>query len=252
MSRKVKVFISVLLVMGLLVMGGTAAALAQEETAPTPEKMSPALQTNGCLAKVAEILEIPQEKLIAAFQQAQREIVQAVKGTAPGVTARVCLKNRVSEALRVTTAKLVTAAHQVRGELREGTLSKDKESILGRMAEILEVSPEDLTPALKQVCAAIQQEVKVRLRARLVAAEMREQVLVRVAEILEIPQEKLIAAFQQVCREVREGALTRVRDRIMEQECIAKNSALQVKRCLKSRLMISGCTLSNAPISQRN
>ena len=124
MSQKVKVFISVLLVMGLLVMGGTAAALAQEETAPTPEKMSPALQTNGCLAKVAEILEIPQEKLIAAFQQ--------------------------------------------------------------------------------------------------------------------------------VCREVREGALTRVRDRIMEQECIAKNSALQVKRCLKSRLMISGCTLSNAPISQRN
>ncbi len=69
MSRRVKILISALVVILLLAVGGTAMVLAQEE--PTPEASA-----EGLLARVAEILDIPQEDLVNAFKQARQEMRQ--------------------------------------------------------------------------------------------------------------------------------------------------------------------------------
>jgi hypothetical protein len=70
MSRKMKVFISVLVAV-LLLVGGTAVVMAQEDEEPVP---SP--EANGLLTRVAEILGIPEEDLIDAFQQARQEMME--------------------------------------------------------------------------------------------------------------------------------------------------------------------------------
>ena len=73
MSKKVKVLVSVLVVVILLTVGGMATVLAQEngeEVTATANETG----TNGLLARVAGILGIPQEELVNAFKQAQQEM----------------------------------------------------------------------------------------------------------------------------------------------------------------------------------
>jgi len=73
MSKKVKVLVSVLVVVILLTVGGTATVLAQEndeEVTATANETG----TNGLLARVAGILGVPQEELVNAFKQAQQEM----------------------------------------------------------------------------------------------------------------------------------------------------------------------------------
>ena len=72
MSKKVKVLISVVAAVLLLTVGATTAVMAQEEPEPTPEAGA-----NGLLARVAEILDIPNENLESAFRQARQEMMQA-------------------------------------------------------------------------------------------------------------------------------------------------------------------------------
>lgn len=69
MSKKVKVLVSVLVVVVLLTVGGVATVMAQEEPTP-PSEESP----KGLLARVAGILDIPQEELTGAFKQAKQEM----------------------------------------------------------------------------------------------------------------------------------------------------------------------------------
>jgi len=66
MSKRVKILISVVVAILLLAMGTTATVMAQEEP--------PEVSAKGLLARVAEILGIPEEDLINAFNQAQQEI----------------------------------------------------------------------------------------------------------------------------------------------------------------------------------
>ena len=72
MSKKMKVLVSVLVAIFLLTVGGTAVVMAQEDEQPTP----PA-EASGLLARVAEILDIPNENLVSAFKQARQEMMQA-------------------------------------------------------------------------------------------------------------------------------------------------------------------------------
>ena len=72
MSKKVKVLISVVAAVLLLTVGTTAVVMAQEEPAPEP-------RANGLLARVAGILDIPEEDLITAFNQARQEIGQEMR-----------------------------------------------------------------------------------------------------------------------------------------------------------------------------
>ncbi|MBA7472633.1 hypothetical protein ES707_07965 [subsurface metagenome] len=71
MSKRVKVFISVLVVALLLTVGATATVMAEgeEETTPSPEASA-----EGLLERVADILGIDQEDLTAAFKQARQEM----------------------------------------------------------------------------------------------------------------------------------------------------------------------------------
>lgn len=69
MSKRIKVLISVLVVIPLLAVGATAIVMAQEESTPTPEAGA-----KGLLARVAEILDVPEEDLTNAFKQAQQEV----------------------------------------------------------------------------------------------------------------------------------------------------------------------------------
>ncbi len=73
MSKRVKVFISVLVVALLLTVGATATVMAEgeEETTPPPEA-----NAEGLLERVADILGIDKEDLIGAFKQAQQEIAE--------------------------------------------------------------------------------------------------------------------------------------------------------------------------------
>ena len=71
MSKKVKVLISAVAAVLLLTVGATTAVMAQDEPEPTPEA-----EANGLLARVAEILDIPNEDLESAFRQAQQEMRQ--------------------------------------------------------------------------------------------------------------------------------------------------------------------------------
>ena len=73
MSKRMKVLVSVLVAVLLLVASGTAIAMAQEEEEPAPP-----VESNGLLARVAEILDIPEEDLIDAFGQARQEMKEEV------------------------------------------------------------------------------------------------------------------------------------------------------------------------------
>jgi len=72
-SKRRGVFIGVLVAVMvpvlLLTVGGVATAMA-DESAPPPV----AVEGNGLLARVAQILEIPEDDLIGAFQQARQEM----------------------------------------------------------------------------------------------------------------------------------------------------------------------------------
>ena len=69
MSKRVKILVSVVIAVVLLTVGIAVPVMAQEESTPTPER-----GTKGLLTRVAEILDIPQEKLVNAFEQAQQEM----------------------------------------------------------------------------------------------------------------------------------------------------------------------------------
>ena len=69
MSKKMKVLVSTLVAVLLLTVGGTAIAMAQEEEEPAPQ-----VEANGLLTRVAEILDIPEEDLLAAIDQARQEM----------------------------------------------------------------------------------------------------------------------------------------------------------------------------------
>jgi len=81
MSKKVKVLVSVLVAVVLLTVGGAATVVAQNDgPTPIPEPSTKTLMvtanTTGLLARVALILEIPEEDLTSAFKQAQQEMRQ--------------------------------------------------------------------------------------------------------------------------------------------------------------------------------
>ena len=70
MSKKVKVLVAGLVAVVLLTMGG-ATVMAQEGPAPSPEANAEEVSPDDLLARVAEILGVPQEELINAFTEAK-------------------------------------------------------------------------------------------------------------------------------------------------------------------------------------
>ena len=82
MSKRVKVLVPVVvavLVVVLLTVSGVAAVMAKSgesasPPAPTKKIFMGAINTKGLLARVAEILGIPQEEIVGAFKQAQQEM----------------------------------------------------------------------------------------------------------------------------------------------------------------------------------
>ena len=78
MSKKMKVLVSVLVAILVLTVGGTTIAMAQEGEEPEPqdEELTAEVGENDFLARVAEILGIPEEELREAFQQARQEMME--------------------------------------------------------------------------------------------------------------------------------------------------------------------------------
>ena len=73
MSKRVKILVSVIIALVLLTVGIALPVMAQEETTPTPEA-----GTKNLIARVAEILNIPEEDLASAFNQVRLEMRQEV------------------------------------------------------------------------------------------------------------------------------------------------------------------------------
>lgn len=70
MSKRLKIIVSVVMAIFMLAAGTIVPVMAQEETTP------PEAGARGLLARVAEILDIPQDDLSNAFNQAQQEMRQ--------------------------------------------------------------------------------------------------------------------------------------------------------------------------------
>jgi len=70
MSQKVKVLVSVLVVVILLTVGGTATVMANDESTAIDDETG----RKGLQARVAEILGVSEEELVNAFEQAQQEM----------------------------------------------------------------------------------------------------------------------------------------------------------------------------------
>ena len=70
MSKRMKVLIAVLVAVVLLTAGGAATVMADDGSTAT----SNTTNTRGLLARVAGILDIPQEDLANAFEQARQEM----------------------------------------------------------------------------------------------------------------------------------------------------------------------------------
>lgn len=92
MSRKIKVLVSTLVAVLLLTMGGTAVVMADEEA--VPELYDGA---NVTLARVAEILNIPQEELVSFLMQAKQVMGEELQAT--GNCSSICQEsaNRFKE-----------------------------------------------------------------------------------------------------------------------------------------------------------
>ena len=86
MSKKVKILISVMVAV-LLVVAGATVIMADEEDEPATE-----IGRKGLLARVADILDVPQDELIDAFNQARLEMRQeAFTGAIDRVRERGCI-----------------------------------------------------------------------------------------------------------------------------------------------------------------
>ena len=72
MPKKVKVLIGVLVVVLVMTFGGTAIALADEQEEIQPVTVG--WRMDQLLTRIAEILEIPEEELLDAFNQAHEEM----------------------------------------------------------------------------------------------------------------------------------------------------------------------------------
>ncbi|MFC1914167.1 hypothetical protein ACFLXF_02720 [Chloroflexota bacterium] len=75
MSKKMKVIMAMLMAVLLLAALPAAVVLAQDEpeAEAVPELWTGGAGMEGLVARMAEILDIPQEKLVAAFEQARQE-----------------------------------------------------------------------------------------------------------------------------------------------------------------------------------
>ena len=103
MSKRMKILVVVLAAVLLLTVGGTATVMAQEAPKPTPP-------ANGLLARVADILDIPQERLVDAFKQARQEMK-------PADCEGNCEQAR--QQMRQARQELRQARQELRGEWQE-------------------------------------------------------------------------------------------------------------------------------------
>lgn len=92
MSKRVKIITSVVMAVLLLAVGTTVTVMAQEETTP------PEAGAGGLLARVAEILDIPQEDLLSAFNQAKQEMRQeAFEGALDKAVEKGCITEQEAD-----------------------------------------------------------------------------------------------------------------------------------------------------------
>ena len=76
MSKRFKVLASVLVAVLLLTVAGTATMVMDEEEEEEQEQPALQVEANGLLVRVAEILGIPEEDLVGAFEQARQEMME--------------------------------------------------------------------------------------------------------------------------------------------------------------------------------
>jgi hypothetical protein len=76
MSKRFKVLASVLVAVLLLTVAGTATMVMAQEEEEDQEVTTQQVEVSPVLARVAEILGIPEEDLINAFEQAQQEMME--------------------------------------------------------------------------------------------------------------------------------------------------------------------------------
>jgi len=168
MSKKVKIFVSVLIAVALLTVGGATAVLAQNDGAtPTQEPSTTAsaatTNTTGLLARVAQILGISEETLTSAVKQARQEMRdEAFIKRLDKAVEKGRLTQEKADAIKawweqrptvLDSGSLLPAlgtpfmgSRQMRGLLATTNVT----GLLPRVAQILGISEETLTNAVKQ------------------------------------------------------------------------------------------------------
>jgi predicted DNA-binding protein (UPF0251 family) len=168
MSKKVKVIVSVLIAVALLTVGGVTTVMAHgKETAQTPEPGTTALMatanTTGLLPRVAQILGISEETLTNAAKQARQEMRdEAISNWLAKAVEKGRLTQEKANAIKawweqrpavLDSGSLLPAlgtpfmgGRQMRGLVATTNVT----GLLPRVAQILGISEETLTNAVKQ------------------------------------------------------------------------------------------------------
>jgi len=222
MSKRVKILVSVLMVVVLLTVGSTVAVMAQEKPTLTDEASG-----KGLLARVVEILneqgyDVTEEALVNAFKQAAREVAEE---TVDNILGR----------LQEEGLFLEDEIAAIENWLAQRPESLGPDSI----REWLEERPEISHPGLLIRSFGFPHWIGERLHSFGEPRLGLRSLLGKVAEILKTPEETLMAAFDQaqqaMIQEVGEQAFLRALERAVDEGRISPDEARLIEEWWEQR-----------------
>jgi parvulin-like peptidyl-prolyl isomerase len=135
MSRKIKVIISVLVAVVVLTVGSAATVMAEGEATPPPEAGAECL-----LARVAQILGIPQEDLTDAFEQARQEIREEdcftpCEQVQQRVREEASIRSREQTQQKIRRVALIRSREQAQQKIRNESGMRSYEQVQEEVGE---------------------------------------------------------------------------------------------------------------------
>jgi uncharacterized protein YehS (DUF1456 family) len=199
MSKKMKIILAVFLAV-LLTVGSVSVVMAQTPT-PTPTPTP----TKGLLTRVAEILEIPEQTVVDAFKQAQKERQEEVFNNN--------LKKAVEDG-RITQEQ----ANEIKDwwAKRPSVIDSALARAFGRFGvRGWWYGPRSWCPPAPRIDGT--------------------GTLTRVAQILNITEQELTDAFKQAQQEMRQDVFNKALDRAVGQGRITQEQANQIREWVEQK-----------------
>jgi len=202
-SKRMKVFVSVLAAVIMITVGSTVAVMAQDGTQTTTES------EKSFLADVADILGVTEETLESAIEQATRELTE--ERLAQLVENDIITQEQLDELLAWLSER------------------PDMEA----MADWMTARPEFLTPQALGRFGICDPGIKMGWQMRLGPVNGLEALVSKLAEILGKTEDEIIAAFEQVKQayalENREAGVQKALENAVANGRISEEEAAQIQ-----------------------